>query len=230
MVMGIIGALILIAALIGYGLASKWNKTNTSQLKKERKAELKQKSKKMRMTAHSLLAVAVLAIIVALVQNSSGKYDLGTLNYKEAIEVTTDRDYGGGHSEMPVLYEMKLPTSGTHSPHDLKFGYYTEKPATELLVHNLEHGDILIYYRPDASKEIKEAVEVLSHYKKAGAGVLAVPSTDIPEGKQLVMNAWTKTMELTAYDERKAGTFIYEYINKGPEQIPARVRRGGGTM
>lgn len=227
---GIAGGILVVVALITYIYASKLNKENTSQLKKEQKAVLKKKSRKITVTAHSLLGVAIVLILVALLQNAGGEYDVETLNYNAQIEVTTDRNYGEGHSEMPIQYEMKLPTSGTHSPHDLKFGYYEKKPPTEELVHNLEHGDILIYYRPDANEALKEAIKNLTHFRKAGAGILAVPSEDIPEGKEIVMNAWTKTMELTVYDEQKAGTFIYQLINQGPEKIPANVRRGGGTM
>ncbi|QMV39904.1 DUF3105 domain-containing protein [Cohnella cholangitidis] len=230
MIVGIVGAILLCGALVGYGVVSKWNKQNTSQLKKGQKAEIKQKVKKMRVAAHSMLGVAIVLVLISLLLNAAGKYDLETLNYKARIEVRNDRDYGAGHTEMPVQYEMKFPTSGTHSPHDLKFGFYEDKPSMEELVHNLEHGDILIYYRPDASSAIKDAVEYLSHFTKAGAGVLAVPSADIPEGKEIILNAWTKTLELATYDEQQAGTFIYEYINEGPEKIPANVRRGGGTM
>ncbi|WP_255570486.1 hypothetical protein [Cohnella sp. CFH 77786] len=42
--------------------------------------------------------------------------------------------------------------------------------------------------------------------------------------------AWTKTMELAAIDERQIGTFIYRFINQGPEVIPPAIRRNGGTM
>ncbi len=230
MILGIAGGIMFIGALISYLYVSKWNKENTSQIKKQQKAVLKQKSRKLRLTAHSLLAVSILLGLFAFIQNAAGKYDLESLNYDVPIDVTTDRDYGAGHSEMPVQYEMKLPTSGMHSPHDLKFGFYKDKPSNELLVHNLEHGDIVIYYRPDASSTLKDAVDYLSHFKKAGAGVLAVPSTDIPDGKEVVLTAWTKTMELVTYDEQRAGAFIYQHINQGPEKIPANIRRGGGTM
>ncbi|MEK8132486.1 DUF3105 domain-containing protein [Paenibacillus filicis] len=230
MILGITGGIILIAAIVGYVIAAKWDNANTSRLKKEQKAALKKKSRRMKLTAHSLFGAAVLVILIAVVQNAVSNDELEKLNYNAQIEVRTDRDYGREHSDMPVKYEMKLPTSGTHSPHDLKFGFYEKKPQTELLVHNLEHGDILIYYRPDADPSIKEAVKALSRVTKAGAGVLAVPSEELPEGDEVVMNAWTKTMELTKYDEQKAGTFIYQFINQGPEQIPASVRRGGGTM
>jgi len=37
-------------------------------------------------------------------------------------------------------------------------------------------------------------------------------------------------MELDSIDEQKIGTFIFTYINKGPEMIPPQIRQGGGTM
>lgn len=223
-------AVILIMALLGYWYANKWNKENTSKLKKEQKAALKQKTKKMRMAAHLLLSVSIIVVIVHFAKDLGKEYDVDTLNLKAAIEVTEDKNYGAEHSDDPVSYEMKIPTSGTHSPHDLKFGFYTEKPANEMLVHNLEHGDIIIHYRPGADAQIIEQLKYFVNFREAGAGILAVPDEDIPAGKEVVVTAWTKTMELAEYDETKIATFIYEYINEGPEKIPAQIRRGGGTM
>jgi hypothetical protein len=223
-------ALILLLALISYWYASKWNKENTSRLKKEEKAAIKKKTKKMRAAAHILLSVSVLVVIVHFAKDLGKEYNVKSLNFKAAIEVTDDKNYGSDHSDEPVQYEMKIPTSGTHSPHDLKFGFYTEKPPYEKLVHNLEHGDIIIYYRADADPKIIESLKYFVNYREAGAGILAVPNEDIPAGKEVVVTAWTKTMELSVYDDQQIGTFIYDYINEGPEKIPTQIRAGGGTM
>lgn len=225
-----VGGFILLLSLICYGYALRLKKDNTSSLKKEQKAALKQKTKKMKIAAHLLLSASILVIIIHFAQSLGGDYDVETLNFNVPIEVTDDQYYGADHSDSPVQYEMKIPTSGTHSPHDLKFGFYTEKPVYEKLVHNLEHGDIIIYYRADADPEQITQLKYFTKFRVAGAGILAVPNEDIPAGKEIVVTAWTKTMELTTYDEQKIGTFIYDYINKGPEEIPASIRRGGGTM
>jgi hypothetical protein len=225
-----IGGFILLLSLICYWYASKLKKDNTSYLKKEQKAALKQKSKKMKVAGHLLLSASILVIIIHLASSIGGNYDIKKLNFNVPIEVSDDQYYGADHTDSPVQYKMKIPTSGTHSPHDLKFGFYTEKPAYEKLVHNLEHGDIIIYYRANADSDQVMQLKYFSKFKLAGAGILAVPNDDIPEGKEIVVTAWTKTMELTTFDEQKIGTFIYNYINKGPEQIPASIRRGGGTM
>jgi hypothetical protein len=225
-----IGIIIVALSIVGYILAVKTNKANTSRLKKAEKQALQKKHKTTLMISHVLLILAILCIGTSLIQRSSSTYSMEKLNYNAPIQVTTDKDYGRGHSEMPLKYDMAIPTSGTHSPHDLKFGFYTEKPPYEKLVHNLEHGDIIIYYHPDAQSALLDKLRYFTNFKKAGAGVLAVPNPDVPRDQEVVVNAWTKTMQLQKFAEASVGTFIYQNIDKGPEQIPAEVRRGGGTM
>jgi hypothetical protein len=225
-----IGIVIVVAAIIGYVYASRLNRENTSRLKKEQKVALKKKNKTARLVSHALLIIGIILCGTFIIQQTVSKYNLENLNFDAPIQVTDDKDYGQGHAEGTLKYEMKIPTSGIHSPHDLKFGFYTEKPPIEKLVHNLEHGDIIIYYKPDADATVMDQIKTLIHYKRAGSGVLGVPNPDIPSDKQLVVNAWTKTMELTSFNEEQIGTFIYKYINKGPEVIPPEVRQNGGTM
>ncbi|OCT15857.1 hypothetical protein A8709_09530 [Paenibacillus pectinilyticus] len=225
-----IGLAVLILAIIGYVLAARINKDNNSRLKKAEKQALKKKHKTWLLISHALLIIAIGSMGTSLIQKSAGKYSLDKLNFNAPIQVTTDKDYGRDHKDGALMYEMKIPTSGTHSPHDLKFGFYKERPGYEKLVHNLEHGDIIIHYHPDAPKELLDQIEYLTHFTTAGAGVLAVPNVDVPADKEVVVTAWTKTMQLDKFDQASVGTFIYQYINKGPEQIPANVRLGGGTM
>lgn len=225
-----VGLAVLVAAIVGYVVAARINKDNSSRLKKAEKQALKKKHKTWLLISHALLIIGIGSIGTSLIQSSASTYSLSKLDFKAPIEVTTDKDYGRDHKEGTLMYEMKIPTSGTHSPHDLKFGFYKERPPVEKLVHNLEHGDIIIHYHPDAPKELLDQLEYLTHFTTAGAGVLAVPNTEVPADKEVVVTAWTKTMQLTKYDEKSVGTFIHDYINKGPEQIPANVRLGGGTM
>ncbi|WP_372661716.1 DUF3105 domain-containing protein [Cohnella sp.] len=225
-----ISGFILLLSLFGYGYASKLNKENTSRLKKNEKAVLNRKARRVRLVSHFMLCISLLMGVVFLAQNFGNKYDIESLNYNVPIAVTEDGYYGADHTTDPVQYAMKIPTSGIHSPHDLKFGFYKNKPPYEELVHNLEHGDIIIYYRAEADSATLDQLEYLSKFREAGAGVLAVPNEDIPDGKEIVVTAWTHTMELPAFNEQAVGKFIYDFINKGPEQIPAGIRRGGGTM
>lgn len=222
--------LILIVAIVSYWMAARKNHTSKDRMKKEARAALKQSVKKLKLIGHMLVAVTLILVLVHYMPKWMKTYDVADLNFNMAIEVRDDEYYGAEHSEAPVQYEMEIPTSGTHSPHDLKFGFYTERPAFEMLVHNLEHGDIIIYYRTTASHDQLNLLQYLAKFREAGAGILAVPNDDLPEGKELVVTAWLKTMELDSFDERAVAQFIYDHINQGPEQIPPSIRRGGGTM
>ncbi|MCG7383897.1 DUF3105 domain-containing protein [Paenibacillus sp. ACRRY] len=226
----IVGAVLLLLSIAAYILASRTQGKVLSHMKKDERATIKKKSRSIRLAAHALLGVSVIILILFFTQDAFDKYDVADLNANANIEVTDDPYYGAEHTEDPIDYDMTIPTSGPHNPHDIKFGFYTDFPGYPYLVHNLEHGDIIIYYRENASEDLKEHLKYLTKFREAGAGILAVPNKDIPEGSEVVVTAWTKTMKLDIFDDAKVGTFINRYINQGPEKIPPSVRQGGGTM
>jgi hypothetical protein len=224
-----ITVVLLVAAIGLYLYASRVDQRNSSKLKKDEKAALKKKHKSLKLAAHTVLVLTFISGAVELINITAGP-DIELLNFDVPIEVTEDMYYGSEHSDDPVQYEMSIPTSGMHSPHDLKFGFYAEKPSNEMLVHNLEHGDIIIYYRPDADETVLKEMKYWAEFTKQGSGVLTVPNDNIPSNAELVVTAWTKTMVLQDRSEKQIGTFIYRYINQGPETIPPNIRQGGGTM
>ncbi|WP_338540961.1 DUF3105 domain-containing protein [Paenibacillus tundrae] len=226
----IIGAVILLLSIIAYVWASRTQGSIVAHMKKDERAIVKKKSRVIRTTAHAMLGVSIVVIALYFMQGAFTKYNIADLNANATIDVTDDPYYGASHTEEPINYEMTIPTSGPHNPHDIKFGFYTDFPGYPYLVHNLEHGDIIIYYREDATDQLKDHLKYLTKFREAGAGILAVPNKDIPEGSEVVVTAWTKTMKLATFNDAKVGAFIQKYINQGPEKIPASIRQGGGTM
>ncbi|SCZ06898.1 Protein of unknown function [Paenibacillus polysaccharolyticus] len=226
----IVGAALLLLSIAAYIWASRTRGKILSHMKKNERAAIQKKSRSLRLTAHALIAVSIVAFGVFFLQGAGKTYDVADLPNNATINVTDDKYYGATHTEEPIQYEMKIPTSGPHNPHDIQFGFYTDFPGYPYLVHNMEHGDIIIYYRENASDELKEHLQYLAKFRQAGSGILAVPNKDIPDGSEIVVTAWTKTMKLDKFDDAKVGTFIHRYINQGPEKIPPSIRQGGGTM
>ncbi|MBB6019836.1 hypothetical protein HNR77_000897 [Paenibacillus sp. JGP012] len=227
----IVGAVVLVLSIAAYIWASRTCGSILGHMKKKERAAIQKKGRFIKNTAHILIGASIVAFGLFFLQNAGGDtYDVSKLDNNAVIDVTNDKYYGATHTEEPIHYEMKIPTSGPHNPHDIQFGFYTDFPGYPYLVHNLEHGDIIIYYREDASDMLKEHLKYLTKFRKAGSGILAVPNKDIPDGSEVVVTAWTKTMKLGKFDDAKVGTFIHRYINQGPEKIPASVRQGGGTM
>lgn len=104
-----------------------------------------------------------------------------------------------------VTYDQTPPDSGKHYPSPASFSkhFYTvdDRPAVETLVHNLEHGYTVVWYRADApSDEIDTLQKIAKTFSSddldATQKFIAAPwSTDdgegFPAGKNLVLTRWT---------------------------------------
>jgi hypothetical protein len=116
-----------------------------------------------------------------------------------------------------VDYESEPPTSGSHYASWAPPDVYREVVPDELLVHNLEHGHIVIYYDPsrltDASAT--KITELTNEYDGQWDAVLAVPRPDM--GNELTVTAWTYKLELDEFDEEMIDAFVDAYRGKGPE-------------
>jgi uncharacterized protein DUF3105 len=53
-----------------------------------------------------------------------------------------------------VSYQNNPPASGPHYPVWLRYQAYSQPMARGYWVHNLEHGAIVVLYRPDASADV----------------------------------------------------------------------------
>jgi Protein of unknown function (DUF3105) len=104
-----------------------------------------------------------------------------------------------------VDYAQAPPDSGTHNPAPAPFTKHfyaaADRPAVETLVHNLEHGYTVVWYRADASSEQIENLDRIS--KTFGSDdfnpadkFIAAPWSEadgagFPAGKNIVMTRWT---------------------------------------
>ncbi len=118
-------------------------------------------------------------------------------------------------------YNSNPPTSGPHYVEWATDRFYEREIPDEHLVHNLEHGDVWISYKPTISDEVKKQLK-----KFAGSKVVITPREANTEDIALV--AWTRldsfNLENGTLDTARVSDFIKRYKNRGPE----RVMGGGG--
>lgn len=117
-----------------------------------------------------------------------------------------------------VEYESDPPTSGPHYARWANAGIHNQDPPPdELLVHNLEHGHVVIYYHPDliSDESVEKITELIDQYDGQWDAVLAVPRPEMDA--ELTLTAWTYKMELDEYDEELIEAFVDAYRGKGPE-------------
>ncbi|HEX6988527.1 MAG TPA: DUF3105 domain-containing protein, partial [Bacillota bacterium] len=90
-------------------------------------------------------------------------------------------------------------------------------PAAGHLVHNLEHGHIVIYYDPDrTSQEALDHVRDLTErYRGSWDAVVAVPRRQEPY--ELILTAWQHMLRLETFDRERVDAFVDRFRGRGPE-------------
>jgi hypothetical protein len=127
-------------------------------------------------------------------------------------------------------YTEHPATSGPHDPDPLPdqprvysdVGAYSEAKA----VHSLEHGAVIVYYRPSADPEglPGNVVDALKPVTETSKATYLIPYADLPTGAALAFTAWNKLLtcpnDITADDSTTvANGFIasYECTSNAPE-------------
>ena len=127
---------------------------------------------------------------------------------------------GNQHVGGPVQYRSNPPTSGNHAAEPAEDGAYTSAPAKEALVHSLEHGRVVMQFRPGAPEEVRGGLKAL--FDEDPYQMVLVPNeTNMPF--EVAATAWRHLlgcprMNDRVYDALRA--FRDEYRGRGPEPVP----------
>ena len=142
------------------------------------------------------------------------------IDTKHLKEIELFETEGSTHvpKDTRVTYKTNPPTSGFHYDKWLPPAVYAEdKTQPELLVHNLEHGNVVIYFDPEKiEKSNSEALMALPK-KHPGQwdGVVVVTKKGMEQ--PLILTAWRAALRLKAYDAEKIAAFLDAFLGRGPE-------------
>jgi hypothetical protein len=140
---------------------------------------------------------------------------------------------GHAHTSGRVHYATNPPSSGDHNAIPADDGAYSKAPSIGHLVHPLEHGRIVIWFKPTAPAAVRGKLKAL--FDEDPNRLLLTPNeTQMPY--EIAASAWTgdkdhggtipefghvlgcPTMRAETIDALRA--FIAAYRGKGPERIP----------
>ena len=117
----------------------------------------------------------------------------------------------------PVQYSTTPPTSGNHWANPSNAGFFSEPVAPETLVHNLEHGQIVIWYSPDAPDAVIEAIE--TYVGNERIALLAAPSDQVPSGMNFSFSAWGALQACENFSAEVLDEFRERFQGRGPENV-----------
>ncbi len=118
---------------------------------------------------------------------------------------------------IPGGYSTTPPTSGRHWDAWSDCGFYNYPLPDELLVHNLEHGNIIVSYNLDDPDEIAALREAVYANQIAEEFAIVRRYHAIPEG-MVALTTWGVLDRMLGVDAERIASFFREFPgNTGPE-------------
>ena len=144
----------------------------------------------------------------------------------KSVKATGVADHTSDPNER-IKYNSNPPTNGRHFIVPVDDGAYTTAPTDEQLVHNEEHGRVIIWFQPSLPKDTRADLKAL--FDEDSYQLLLVPRAKMPY--KVAATAWNGTPEpgvgrLLLCNQTEPGlwdalrTFRDEHRSNGPEAIP----------
>ncbi len=197
--------------------------------------------KRLGYTVAGVLVVAVVVALVVIVAasggggggNSSakGSWPSGSVPKRSVTDLDAavkaagctlqhPKSEGREHVLQHVNYKTEPPTSGSHNPVPAHDDAYLKNPGEEHLVHALEHGRVIYWFKPNAAAKIRGDLHAL--YNEDHTLVILVPNAR-PMPYQVAATAWTELLGCPVYNDKVPDAFRAfrdAYRLKGPEYFP----------
>ncbi|HEU5212204.1 MAG TPA: DUF3105 domain-containing protein [Gaiellaceae bacterium] len=87
----------------------------------------------------------------------------------------------------PVKYNTFPPSAGSHYATPAIWDFYTTPVEPRLLVHNQEHGGVILWWGPDVPKETVDKIHAF--YNSSPVSMVGSPIKGL--GKKVAITAWT---------------------------------------
>jgi len=130
---------------------------------------------------------------------------------------TVDSRSDGGQRHVPAAtYSVDPPAGGDHDPVPAPAGFYdtTTVPTDGHLVHSLEHGFVVVWYRPAAVAPA--TLDGLRDLARRARWVLVAPRPSMPT--PLAATAWHRRLLCPDGASSPIDTFATAFRNQGPEK------------
>lgn len=209
------------------------------RLAREAAAQAAAKRKRLlQLIGGVVVACAIIAAVVFAVGSGGGGGD-DDIDNAELTTVAKDAgcvyrafpNEGRGHSAEKLTaadYKTNPPTSGTHNPTPAGDGLYIpgNEPAIANWVHTLEHGRILLQYKPGTPRAVMAQLTTLFNENVAGSGgayhsVLMQNNSKMQA--QVAAVAWRHSMTCSEFTPKTIAAFRAfreALVDKGPEIVP----------
>jgi hypothetical protein len=149
-----------------------------------------------------------------------------------SVAVTAQPVVEGNHvpEGTALTYCTNPPSSGTHYSIWAAFKEYTSPVDMPYLVHSMEHGAVVLFYKCETAcpeilaelRRLKDAMPKDPLCIDVNARIILAPSTTIPG--RVAAAAWGATYVADCMDAPSLDAFMRDHYAKGPEDLCAAGR------
>ena len=187
----------------------------------------KKKANKLYVAASAIIAVLVI-----------GGFAIGGTNFQRGAQTGASQEYVEGvgvrQEFMPVgprglnahvsgneivSYNTSPPTSGDHWSTPANCGIYADGLADERIVHNLEHGNIVVSYNLASPEDVDQLKDTVNSIGLSAVWGITRFYDKIPVGT-VAVSAWGVLDQMDGVDRERISRFFDTYAGSlGPESI-----------
>lgn len=113
-------------------------------------------------------------------------------------------------------YGIDAPTSGPHRETQPRCGIFPEPVDLEIAVHALEHGAVVLWYRPDVDADVVDGLREVALAHDSHVVVSPNPRLDDDE---VVATAWNRRARYSDGTDPQIAEFVDTYRRRGPESV-----------
>jgi hypothetical protein len=209
-------------------VSKKLEQKQQRRLAEERRAAEQRKAAMKRniLTIGSAVLVAAIVVVAIVAQRESAEDPGGSQNVgvPEAQANCTDVEEFEeqeaehiGIDEEHAPYNSSPPTSGPHYEIPAETTFFTDQIPPEQVVHNLEHGAIVIWYSPNADEQTLDDIEALVDQEPTAT--VAVPFADLESPYSLALTGWTSLQKCEQVSQDVVDQFRTDWQGEGPEKL-----------
>ena len=168
-----------------------------------------------------ILSAGALLVVAGVIVFFAARPDSGPSIPDQLEPCTVDEEFDGtaanqgAHVQNPS-YEVDPPAGGPHSPSPADPGFYrgSRVPSDGQLVHAMEHGFVVLWFKSGLPDEKMQQIEDLSD--QFGRELIVVERPSLSD--EVAVTAWHKRMFCSTLAPDRVGIFTRAYKDQGPEK------------
>lgn len=171
------------------------------------------------LTIGGILVLGVAILLVVVLFGSGGTTDPGSTGVRQTDAGgthITDGTQGSGYTSVPATSGQHWNSATSPGP----WGVYPTAQPQERMIHNLEHGGIVIWYQPAllAAEDLTALTQfVQQQITTERFKMILVPWSGADFGHPIAVTAWNWLLYLDTADLDKVRAFTDAHYGDAPE-------------